>query len=467
MASHQSFLTDPIYPPPIIPIEPILPTNIDSPFTVSDVTDSTSDHPPTNKVISATSPSLPIKKKRARAKSTYKCKTEHILKTKETNKSTIVSDLSPVTSRAPTPTPKAEVKPEPIHVSSPQITSNSKRPSKIKSPPTTIKSPHSANTPKSHTRRCREKVTRQFEHLLEVLPRPPIGVEVKHKAQVLDYTIKIFKDLLLKRTTLQTEIALASKPALRQWMNGTIAAASLASGRSSASPVPLSAILEPFLGLYCIKKRWSYGEMWLVEPDRHMSLSSCVFNSEDSDVLRRLDSFASVSKSRYGQPSRVISGLVGRISASCRPEWLNDLSSDVRVFDRAAMAGEHGLTVAEAVPVTLDGSSCTAVMVFSDVVHHSYSTADITTLMEYTTTLSQFYLEYISGLPEQNSKEGTAQPLGMDVVSNISNCAVSAMSNDRAGGLKIPLSASLPQTSETSSTFFGENGFMRHSIQQE
>lgn len=41
----------------------------------------------------------------------------------------------------------------------------------------------------SHTRRCRAKVNAKFEELRAVLPPPPASVELKFKAQVLDWTI--------------------------------------------------------------------------------------------------------------------------------------------------------------------------------------------------------------------------------------------------------------------------------------
>ena len=285
---------------------------------------------------------------------------------------------------------------------------------------------------KSHTRKCREKVTRQFENLFEVLPSPPKGVEVKHKAQILEYTISIFKSLLTERTSLQAEIALASKSSLLQWMNETISAATnqgdqkeqqqkeqkstfkqnaqkqkqskqeqgtMSSERKSngtSSSVPLSAVLEPFVGLYCVKKKWTYSEVWLVNPgSRHASLSSCVFNSDDNDTLDNFNGFASISRAKYSTPTRLKDGMIARAIAGHRQEWLGDLPSDLTAFPRADLAKKHGLRVAHVVPVILPGQGISAIMLFADNKPHTFSTADSSALLEYSRMLGKFYAHYV------------------------------------------------------------------------
>lgn len=286
-------------------------------------------------------------------------------------------------------------------------------------------SAHQSSLSKSHTRKCREKVTRQFENLFEVLPPPPRGVEVKHKAQILEYTISIFKSLLTERTSLQAEIALASKSSLLQWMNETISTATNQvdqkeqktnfkqnlqkqskqeqeavsperKNRDSSSIVPLSAILEPFIGLYCVKKKWTYGEVWSVNPgSRHASLSSCVFNSDDKTTLDKLNGFASASRTRYSTPTRLTKGMVGRSIAGQRQEWLNDLSCDGSAFLRADLAKKYGVCVAQVVPIILPRQGLSAIMLFGDNKPHVFSTADSSALLEYSRVLGKFYGHYL------------------------------------------------------------------------
>lgn len=105
---------------------------------------------------------------------------------------------------------------------------------------------------KSHTRRCREKVNDKFKQLLEELPLPPTGIEVQHKAQILDYTIKTLKDLSNQKTSLETELAFSSKKNLLRWVDHVI-----------SNSRTLSDAVRPFLDMFCTKKGWKYAELWL------------------------------------------------------------------------------------------------------------------------------------------------------------------------------------------------------------
>lgn len=499
LAAHQSQHPDLLSPPPVVTgpaLDNILPT-IDCGLPVSAVTDASylDDNP--------TPSSLPpIQKKRSRAKSAgsspRKAKRENLTASAPSQYTRNLSVASDVSSF---PTPHAvsprqsrqhqRLKSEPAVNNStsppptaPSATCAISLKKQVHLSPQTEPSSHpsqppSPAAPKSHTRKCREKVTRQFENLLEVLPRPPNGVEVKHKAQILEYTIKVFRDLLLRRTSLQAEISLASKSALQQWMNATIAAYSQNMPRNvkNAPPphAPISAILEPFVGLYCVKKGWVYGEMWLVNLETGLvSLSSCVFNTDDDDVLRRLDLFATESRTKYSAPAKITSGMVNRVMASRRPEWLNDLSSDSMVFERASNAGEHGMVVASAVPVVLPTEFCAAVLTFADVTPHTYSTADLTTLSDYTSTLGSYYHQYVSGVQAQsfghlsNGAKKGGESLGSRGKPNSPpDCAASVVSNDQervqdGQGLydADQIASGVPSASETSTSFFGETEFV-------
>mmetsp|Transcript_32976 Transcript_32976/g.129405 ORF Transcript_32976/g.129405 Transcript_32976/m.129405 type:complete len:293 (-) Transcript_32976:942-1820(-) len=105
---------------------------------------------------------------------------------------------------------------------------------------------------KSHTRKCREKVNDKFKQLLEELPMPPAGIELQHKAQILDYTIKTLKELSNRKTSLETELAFSSKKNLLRWVDNVI---------SNAKNFPDA--VKPFLDMFCTKKGWKYAELWL------------------------------------------------------------------------------------------------------------------------------------------------------------------------------------------------------------
>eukprot|EP00737_Agarophyton_chilense_P002695 gb/GEZJ01003092.1/.p1 GENE.gb/GEZJ01003092.1/~~gb/GEZJ01003092.1/.p1 ORF type:complete len:591 (-),score=95.05 gb/GEZJ01003092.1/:1232-2833(-) len=257
--------------------------------------------------------------------------------------------------------------------------------------PKSCKNQLSPEPQKSHTRRCREKVTRQFEHLLDVLPPPPPGVEVKHKAQILDYTINVFRSLLARRTSLQTHIALASSHSVLQW-----ATSILASHQSNPSPdlLSISTLLDPFMGFYCVKNSWTYAETWITSPEStHASLCSCVINTENPHLSASLNAFATSSKARYQPPSSVVTGIISRVRQTKRPEWLTHLPRDESVFDRANIAAKHNVTVALAVPV-IAFDKCLAVILFADVNSKPFSAAAVDQLFQYTAILAECFVRH-------------------------------------------------------------------------
>ncbi|KAI0565899.1 GAF-like protein [Gracilaria domingensis] len=302
----------------------------------------------------------------------------------DSNSVSTVADLKPTSSNA-----KSE----------PTISSPSKHPLQSSAQharkPKLCKNESSPAPPKSHTRRCREKVTRQFENLLEVLPPPPRGVEVRHKAQILDYTINVFRSLLARRTSLQTHIALASNLSVRDWANSTLASASASLKADAYSePLSISALLDPFMGFYCVRNSWTYAEAWISSTDSsHASLCSCVVNTENAVLSASLNAFASASKARYQNPSNILTGVVSRVRQTKRPEWLSELPSDVSVFDRASLARKQGVNVALAVPVVAN-NRCLAVILFTDVNSRPFSASAVDQLFEYTGILAECFVHH-------------------------------------------------------------------------
>lgn len=104
----------------------------------------------------------------------------------------------------------------------------------------------------SHTRRCRAKVNNKFQELLRILPTPPPKTGVKHKAQILDYTIRVFREIYAKKLHLEAELALSSRPQLNMWVESVVRPATR-----------LADILNPFMSLICTKEKWQFAETWV------------------------------------------------------------------------------------------------------------------------------------------------------------------------------------------------------------
>mmetsp|Transcript_3239 Transcript_3239/g.9887 ORF Transcript_3239/g.9887 Transcript_3239/m.9887 type:complete len:392 (-) Transcript_3239:164-1339(-) len=219
----------------------------------------------------------------------------------------------------------------------------------------------SKDSNKSHTRRCREKVNDKFKQLLEELPSPQSGMEVQHKAQILDYTIRTLKDLSNRKTSLETELAFSSKKNLLRWVDNVI---------TNAKTFPDA--VRPFLDMFCTKKGWKYAELWLPtkgnmntnQPQSEMvlRLKKWVLNRSLGNVDReKLDMFGTKSEAFEFNP-RV--GVPGRVFSTLRPEWLPKLDND-ETFVRSSLASEFGLNVCLAVPVVIRGQVA-AVTVFFD-----------------------------------------------------------------------------------------------------
>ncbi len=104
----------------------------------------------------------------------------------------------------------------------------------------------------SHTRRCRAKVNNKFQELLRILPTPPPKTGVKHKAQILDYTIRVFREIYAKKLHLEAELALSSRAHLNMWVESIVKPAT-----------HLADILNPFMSLICTKEKWQFAETWV------------------------------------------------------------------------------------------------------------------------------------------------------------------------------------------------------------
>lgn len=262
----------------------------------------------------------------------------------------------------------------------------------------------------SHTRRCRAKVNNKFQELLRILPTPPPKTGVKHKAQILDYTIRVFREIYAKKLYLEAELALSSRAHLNTWVENVVKPATR-----------LADILNPFMSLICTKEKWQFAETWVPVvspaksnapadatsqdmsttdpissiharssmqsknivgsngelfpsppiPEAPLRLGTTVIpstgNFDDPDLTAKLERFrdrsrAFVCKPRVDPP--------GRIMCTMRPEWLPSLS-DEEAFQRSALAKEASLSVCFGVPFFVRGHVA-AVVVFFDVEQKPY-----------------------------------------------------------------------------------------------
>lgn len=249
----------------------------------------------------------------------------------------------------------------------------------------------SKDTHNSHTRRCREKVNSKFRELLSVLPSPPPKTGIKHKAQILDYAIRVYRDIHARKTLLEAELALSSRSQLNAWVEGIVM-------RSTT----LQDALAPYLSLVCTKGGWKYSEAWIpaqepmqssanmgkVEgmsgestiltpatlvsgPTARLRLGLAVIpslgNTDDPDLQSKLERFRDKSRS-YQCKARV--DLPGRVMCTMRPEWLPSLG-DQEAFQRARLAHNSTLVVCFGVPVFVRGHIA-AVAVFFDTEQRPY-----------------------------------------------------------------------------------------------
>lgn len=96
-----------------------------------------------------------------------------------------------------------------------------------------------------HTRRCRARLKSKFDSLMATLPVPlPVHGEVKHKVQILDYTIEVFERLDEELKLLEWNLALKSHKHLLKWII------------AQEDPV------QAFVQLFCNKFGFVYAEVW-------------------------------------------------------------------------------------------------------------------------------------------------------------------------------------------------------------
>lgn len=220
----------------------------------------------------------------------------------------------------------------------------------------------------SHTKMCRDRLNNMFERLRHTLPPAPSGVEVKHKAQVLDYAIHVIKSMVERTSQLEIELAVSSNEAMMDWISKLVA---------RANTFPEAA--EEVMNLFSTRRKWKYAELWTVnKPPKHsvgqsehpiFSFRRSVSNGTVASEGACLNKF---SKESETFTCKAKEGVQGRVWSSMRPEWVTGLF-DSNNFKRAELAKKYGLKVCLAVPITITGY-IEAVMCFYDMKHRPYDT---------------------------------------------------------------------------------------------
>ncbi|CAN8061614.1 unnamed protein product [Agarophyton chilense] len=266
------------------------------------------------------------------------------------------------------------------------------------------------DTHNSHTRKCRAKVNSKFQELLSILPPPPSNTGIKHKAQILDYTIRVFRDIHARKTLLEAELALSSRVQLSAWVNSIV-----------SRSLSIQDALAPYLSLICAKGTWKYSEAWvpkleptpsntnsqqlhavtgesqvltasnmLLGPDTQLRLGLAVIpslgNTDDPDLIPKLERFRDRSRP-YTCKARV--DLPGRIMCTMRPEWLPSLE-DHEAFQRSKLARDASLVVCFGVPVFIRGHVA-AVAVFFDTDQRTFDAKCVDLAVEVADLLGNTY----------------------------------------------------------------------------
>lgn len=224
-------------------------------------------------------------------------------------------------------------------------------------------------THNSHTKRCRMKVNQRFKELVQVLPKPPGDVEVKHKAQILDYAITVFKSWNFKKACLEAQLALCSAASLNNWVTETVKRANC-----------LQDALSPFFDLICTRGRWKFAEAWfpmqngknsvrLASPTLEFGFGHIpqVMSPDDECGRPKIESFLEESKAFRFEPKE---GVPGRVVCTMRPEWLPRLDNE-DTFVRAPIAMRKDIQVCFAVPIVSCGYIA-AVGIFYDTHSREY-----------------------------------------------------------------------------------------------
>lgn len=243
---------------------------------------------------------------------------------------------------------------------------------------------------RDHAKKSRDRLIERFTELAElVMPpanasdhAPPPG-----RSKVLESALTKYMSLKHRHEALKLELVLSNQDRLSAWIWEQV----------SNSP-DLGSALRSLLSLVCTTRDWVCGEVWVPHPQPNDP-------SNPSTCLRRESHFIAVqmlqersesigqfidSAQRYGIPPSV--GLIGRAYTLNFPEWCPDLSLAAHADERLQLAVRAGLTVACAIPVSLN-NAVLAVATFYNDKHSEYNSQMMITFRELGTTIANSFFK--------------------------------------------------------------------------
>lgn len=230
----------------------------------------------------------------------------------------------------------------------------------------------------SHTKLCRDRLNGMFERLRSTLPAAPVGVEVKHKAQVLDYAISVLKTMVRRTSELEIELAVSSNRATMDWVTRLVAAAPT-----------FAEVATEVMRVFSKRRQWRLSELWLTDRgdrnDVHLKFGAAVVNDALGTMTPTGESVAAFAEASRAFEFRSSDGVQGRVLMSMRPEWLAGLR-DAKDFVRAPLASRFGFKTCLAVPITITGK-IEAVMCFYDTKHRPFDSQCVDLAMRLTWAL--------------------------------------------------------------------------------
>lgn len=248
----------------------------------------------------------------------------------------------------------------------------------------------------NHTRRCRQKVNDRFEELLKVLPAPsdPKAHPIKHKAQILEYSISRIREITTRNRYLELMLAMSSRVAMNAWIDAV----------ASRSPT-LAHALVPYMELICTTRGWKYAELWECREPREPSqpniteiqssredtgglryIASQILPSLDQETTQKLEALSEVSRKTV---IPISTEGVSAVVTSQRPGWLPRIVDSDRGA-RCAELRKNDIRESFAVPVCRSGV-CVMLVKFFDTAPKGLDSEVLKVAFDIADTLAQRY----------------------------------------------------------------------------
>lgn len=243
--------------------------------------------------------------------------------------------------------------------------------------------------PLSDSRRSRGKVSESFRGLARVVGDGP-GAQPRTQREILIAARERFGEAVARKEAADSVFVLSSRAALRDWalrLCGREGGGDVApvgglgmAGRGlpqvfvdegDTGPArPLGRVCASFgelccefAKLFCVARRWSYGEVWLLPGDRGGSVGMAFFKGVLGASVNALivESLRAMSASAGGSPPRC--DLADGVARTSRPEW-RDIGTTAGV--RMVVAQAAGVRTALGIPMLGGSGRVRGVLIFFD-----------------------------------------------------------------------------------------------------